>query len=379
MTTTTLTSSKPGAGLAGVIAGETAICTVGQAGIGLTYRGYDIFELAEHSTFEEVAYLLIYGALPNRAELDWYRKHFHGLRQLPEQLKAAVEQIPADTDPMDVLRTGFSILGALEPEHAWDDERHTADRVLATAPGILLYWWHFVKNGKRIDTDTDEESLAGHFLYLLHGRKPTELEQRAMETSLILYAEHEFNASTFVARIVMSTKSDFYSAVTAATGALKGPLHGGANEAAMRLIQRFQDPDDAEAGVLELLARKELIMGFGHRVYKKSDPRSEIIKPWARKLSEASGDLRLFEIGERVEEVMRRERGMFTNLDFYSSIVYNRCGIPTELFTPIFVCSRITGWAAHSFEQRSHNKLIRPSAGYIGPEPRPYMAMAHRG
>ncbi|MFQ3664234.1 MAG: 2-methylcitrate synthase [Chloroflexaceae bacterium] len=373
-----MTTVKSTAGLAGVIAGETAICTVGQSGVGLTYRGYDIADLAANATFEEVAYLLIYGHLPNQKELTRYVRQMKKLRDLPAAVKAVLEQIPSSVNPMDVLRTGCSMLGALEAENRFQTSQQAADRLIATFPAMICYWYHYANNGKRIDTSTDEDSLAGHFLTMLHREKPEEVFRKALDISLILYAEHEFNASTFVGRTVVSTRADLHSAITAAIGALKGPLHGGANEAAMMLIQRFSSPDEAEAGVMELLKRKELIMGFGHRVYKKSDPRSDIIKPWAERLSALMGEPMLYAVAERIEAVMRRERSLFPNLDFYSAVVYHCCGIPTELFTPIFVVSRTTGWAAHAFEQRHNNKLIRPSAEYTGPAPQPFLPLSDR-
>ena len=366
------------AGLEGVIAGRTAIATVGKEGKGLTYRGYSIYDLAEHSNFEEVAYLLIYGELPNDSELRRYKGKLAGLRALPRPLKTVLEQLPRTTHPMDVMRTGCSALGAMEPEGANRDQFAIADRLAACFSGVLLYWHHFHKSGKRIETETDADSTAGHFLHLLHGQKPDELQRRAIDVSLILYAEHEFNASTFTARTIISTLPDFYSAVTGAIGALRGPLHGGANEAAMELIERFTTADEAEKGVLELIAAKKLIMGFGHRVYKVSDPRSDVIKAWSKKLAEARGDARLYLISERIEQVMRREKKLFPNLDFYSASAYHFCGIPTEMFTPLFVVARITGWAAHIIEQRADNRLIRPTADYVGPEPRAYVPIGNR-
>ena len=365
-------------GLEGVIAGRTAIATVGKEGKGLTYRGYSIYDLAEHSTFEEVAYLLIYGRLPNQSELSNYKKTLSGLRGLPAQLKTVLEQIPGGTHPMDVMRTGCSMLGTLEPEGAGRDQIAVANRLTGCFSSILLYWHHFTTNGKRIETETDDDSSAGHFFHLLHGKKPDDLHRRAIDVSLILYAEHEFNASTFTARTITSTLPDFYSAVTGAIGALRGPLHGGANEAAMELIERFSTPDGAERGILDLIATKKLIMGFGHRVYKISDPRSDVIKAWAKKLAEAHGDERLYPISERIEQVMRREKNLFPNLDFYSASAYHLCGIPTAMFTPLFVVSRITGWAAHIIEQRADNRLIRPNADYIGPDPRPFVPISQR-
>ena len=365
-------------GLEGVSAGRTAIATVGKEGKGLTYRGYSIYDLAEHSTFEEVAYLLIYGRLPNQSELSNYKKTLSGLRGLPAQLKTVLEQIPGSTHPMDVMRTGCSMLGTLEPEGAGRDQIAVANRLTGCFSSILLYWHHFTTNGKRIETETDDDSSAGHFFHLLHGKKPDDLHRRAIDVSLILYAEHEFNASTFTARTITSTLPDFYSAVTGAIGALRGPLHGGANEAAMELIERFSTPDEAERSILDLIATKKLIMNFGHRVYKISDPRSDVIKAWAKKLAEAHGDERLYPISERIEQVMRREKNLFPNLDFYSASAYHLCGIPTPMFTPLFVVSRITGWAAHIIEQRADNRLIRPNADYIGPDPRPFVPISQR-
>jgi 2-methylcitrate synthase len=372
-----MATSKTG-GLEGIIAGDTAIATVGKEGKGLTYRGYSIYDLAEQSTFEEVAYLLIYGRLPTQNELHRYKGDLLALRGLPAPLKTVLEQIPADTHPMDVMRTGCSMLGTLEPEGATRDQVAIANRLTACFSSMLLFWYHFQTGGKRIETATDDDSTAGHFLHLLHGQKPDELHRRAVDVSLILYAEHEFNASTFTARAITSTLPDFYSAVTGAIGALRGPLHGGANEAAMELIERFTTPDEAEKGVLGLIAAKKLIMGFGHRVYKISDPRSDVIKAWSKKLAEASGNERLYPVSERIEQVMRREKKLFPNLDFYSASAYHLCGIPTAMFTPLFVVARITGWAAHIIEQRADNRLIRPNADYIGPDPRPYVPIAKR-
>jgi 2-methylcitrate synthase len=346
--------------------------------VGLTYRGYSIEDLAREATFEEVAYLLIYGALPSRTCLEAYRRKLMSLRTLPEKLRTVLEQLPAATHPMDVLRTGCSALGALEPELASRCQVDIANRLLALFPSMLLYWRQFHQNGARIDTATGAPGTASHFLELLHGRAPSALAARALDVSLILYAEHEFNASTFACRTVASTLADFYSAVTAGIGALRGPLHGGANESAMQLMQPFQTPDQAEKGLLEMLARKETVMGFGHRVYKRSDPRSDVIKPWAHKLSETHADQRLMLVAERLEAVMRREKNIFPNLDFYSAPFFHFLDIPTLMFTPLFVIARISGWSAHIFEQRAHNRLIRPTAEYIGPAPRPFVPLEKR-
>jgi 2-methylcitrate synthase len=365
-------------GLEGVVAGVTAVSTVGKKGLGLAYRGYSIHDLAEQATFEEVAYLLIHGKLPNPGELARYRKRLVLLRDLPENLKKLLEQLPARAHPMDVLRSGCSALGAMEPEIADSGSHQVADRLLAIFPSMLLYWYHFAQSGRRIPTATDEVSLAGHFLALLQGKPPAELQRRAVDVSLILYAEHEFNASTFSARVTCSTLSDFHSAVTSAIGTLAGPLHGGANEEAMKLISRFDSPDEAEQGVLGMLAAREKIMGFGHRVYKQADPRSAVIKEWSARLCEASGDMRLYQISERIEKVMRREKNLYPNLDFYSASTYHLCGIPSAMFTPLFVFARIAGWSAHIIEQRSANKLFRPVAEYVGPEPRAYPPIGKR-
>ncbi|HTP65507.1 MAG TPA: citrate/2-methylcitrate synthase [Geobacteraceae bacterium] len=365
-------------GLEGVIAGETAISTVGKEGVGLTYRGYAIADLAGQATFEEVAHLLIRGRLPNMRELAVYRDRLASLRDLPPALAALLENIPATAHPMDVLRTGCSALGAIEPETAGPDRFFAAERLLAAFPAILLYWRHFHNGGRRIAFATGEEGAAGHFLHLLYGRPPQEQARRAVEASLILYAEHEFNASTFAARVTASTMAGFHAAVTSAIGALSGPLHGGANEEAMRLISSFASPDEAERGIMEMLGRREKIMGFGHRVYRKTDPRSPIIQDWAKRLAEASGNMLLYRVSERIEEIMGREKGLFPNLDFYSASAYHLCGIPTEMFTPAFVFARIAGWSAHILEQRAANRIFRPVAAYTGPEPRVYVPLEKR-
>ncbi|WP_375191774.1 2-methylcitrate synthase [Marinobacter sp.] len=356
-----------GAGLRGQVAGETALCTVGKSGAGLTYRGYDIADLAEKAQFEEIAYLLLRGKLPNRQELDAYKKKLQSLRGLPAALKTVLEQIPKNAHPMDVMRTGCSMLGNLETEEDFSEQDDKIDRMLAVFPSIITYWYRFAHEGVRIETESDVDSIGGHFLELLHGKKPSELHERVMNVSLILYAEHEFNASTFTARVCASTLSDIHSCVTGAIGSLRGPLHGGANEAAMALIQKFKTPDEAEQGLLGMLERKEKIMGFGHAIYKESDPRNAIIKQWSKKLAEEVGDTVLYPVSERCEAVMWREKKLFCNADFFHASAYHFMGIPTELFTPIFVMSRVSGWTAHVKEQRANNRIIRPSADYTGP------------
>ena len=362
-----MTDKKKAGGLAGVTAGATALCTVGKEGAGLTYRGYDIYDLADKATFEEVAYLLLKGKLPNRAELDAYISSLKSLRGLPDEVKQVLEMIPADTQPMDVLRSGVSILGNVEPEGDFSNQDHVADRLLACLPSMLLYWHRLHVDGKRIDVETDDDSVSGHFLNMLHDGAPGEMHRKALDTTLILYAEHEFNASTFAARVITGTLSDMHSAVTGAIGALRGPLHGGANEAAMKLIQKFSSAEEAAEGVRAMLVAKEKIMGFGHRVYTTSDPRNSVNKRMSKALSDEAGDSHLYAVSEAVEKVMWDEKKLFANADFFAATVYHFMGIPTNLFTPIFVCSRITGWAAHVMEQRADNKLIRPAADYIGP------------
>lgn len=371
-------SSKSG-GLAGVVAGQSAIATVGLAGKGLNYRGYSIDDLAANATFEEVAYMLHYGNLPTKHELTMYTKKLISLRDLPPALKTVLKLIPKNTHPMDVLRTACSFLGNIEPENNFSQQYEIADRLLALFPGIMCYWYSYHFKGKEISGLTGEQTVGGHFLAMLHGETPTKLDVDMMNVSLILYAEHEFNASTFAARVTAGTLSDFYSAITSAIGTLRGPLHGGANEAAMELIERFKSPDEAETELKKMLANKAKIMGFGHRVYTTCDPRSDIIKKWSFRLGEEKGDLALYHISERIEEVMWSEKKLFPNLDFYSASAYHYCDIPTPLFTPIFVMSRITGWSAHVFEQRADNKLIRPTSEYIGPDSRAFPAIETRG
>ena len=367
-----------GAGLRGQVAGKTALSTVGKSGSGLTYRGYDVSELADKCIFEEVAYLLLYGNLPNQTELDAYQAKLKSLRGLPQSLKDVLERIPAESHPMDVLRTGCSMLGNLETEMSFEEENDQADRMLAVFPSIINYWYRFTHDNVRIETETDDATIGGHFLHLLKGEKPNELHTKVMNVSLILYAEHEFNASTFTARVCASTLSDIHSCITGAIGSLRGPLHGGANEAAMDMIEGFSSPDEAEEEMMGMLARKDKIMGFGHAIYSESDPRNVVIKGWAEKLAADVGDEVLYPVSVRCEEVMWREKKLFCNADFFHASAYHFMGIPTKLFTPIFVCSRLTGWAAHVFEQRANNRIIRPSAEYTGEELRPVPDMNAR-
>jgi 2-methylcitrate synthase len=366
-------------GLRGQSAGSTALCTVGKSGTGLTYRGYDMSELADTSSFEEVAYLLAKGELPTQQQLNDYIGRLKSQRGLPDALKTVLEKIPADAHPMDVLRTGCSMLGNLEIENDFSEQQEKVERMLAIFPSIICYWYKFSHDGVRIDTETDDDSIGGHFLHLLRGEKPSELHAHIMTVSLILYAEHEFNASTFAARVCASTLSDIHSCVTGAIGTLRGPLHGGANEAAMDMIQDWTSPEQAEAEMMAMLERKDKIMGFGHAIYKTSDPRNAIIKKWSKKLANEVGDTTLYPVSVRCEEVMWREKKLFCNADFFHASAYHFMGIPTKLFTPIFVMSRVSGWTAHVIEQRSDNRIIRPNADYIGEAPRSVTPIADRG
>ena len=368
-----------GAGLRGQVAGKTAICTVAANNhSGLTYYGYNVEDLAEHCEFEEVAYLLFNGELPNTQQLADYKAKLVSLRDLPDPLKEVLERIPADAHPMDVLRTGVSVLGNLETEKDFSEQQDHADRLLAALPGIVTYWYRYSHDGVRADLNTGADSIGGHFLHMLHGKAPSALHEKIMHVSLILYAEHEFNASTFTARVCASTLSDLHSCITGAIGSLRGPLHGGANEAAMDMIENWKTPDEAEREMMGMLERKEKIMGFGHAIYSESDPRNTVIKLWSEKLAEEAGDTVLYPVSVRCEEVMWREKKLFCNADFFHASTYNFMGIPTGLFTPIFVMSRVTGWAAHIFEQRADNRIIRPNAEYTGPGLRDVTPIAER-
>ena len=367
-----------GAGLRGQVAGNTALSTVGKTGKGLTYRGYAIEELAEKATFEEVAYMLLYGSLPTQSEYDAYSAKLKSFRSLPEALKEVLERIPQTAHPMDVMRTGCSMLGNLEPEGDFSNQNDTADRILASMSSIITYWYRYSHDGVKVDTATDHETIGGQFLSLLTGKEPTEEHARALDVSLILYAEHGFNASTFTARTCASTLSDMHSCVTGAIGTLRGPLHGGANEAAMEMIEKYSSREEAKAGVLELLSNKEKIMGFGHAVYSIEDPRNAIIKLRSEKLSQSDGDATLYEVSDEVERVMDEEKGMFANTDFFMASAYHYLGIPTQIFTPLFVIGRTSGWTANIMEQRADNRIIRPSEDYIGPDGSVWVDMSDR-
>ena len=367
-----------GAGLRGQVAGNTALSTVGKTGKGLTYRGFAIEELAEKATFEEVAYMLLYGSLPTQSEYDAYSAKLKSFRSLPEALKEVLERIPQTAHPMDVMRTGCSMLGNLEPEGDFSNQNDTADRILASMSSIITYWYRFSHDGVKVDTATDHETIGGQFLSLLTGKEPSEEHARALDVSLILYAEHGFNASTFTARTCASTLSDMHSCVTGAIGTLRGPLHGGANEAAMEMIEKYSSREEAKAGLLELLSNKEKIMGFGHAVYSTEDPRNAIIKLWSEKLSQSNGDATLYEVSDEVERVMDEEKGMFANTDFFMASAYHYLGIPTQIFTPLFVIGRTSGWTANIMEQRADNRIIRPSEDYIGPDGSVWVDMSDR-